>query len=281
MSRAAALRAPLVLVGGGLVAALVAVAVFAPLIAPYEPRALAGDALLTPSGAHPLGTNNIGQDIFSQLVWGARTSLAVGVASATLSITVGLTIGASAVLAGGWPDFGVMRMIDVFLALPRLPLLVLVAALAGASLTSVVLVVGLITWPVVARQVQAQTRTLRERGFIAAARGFGGGIPYLVRRHLVPALGPILVSSFVGVAASAVLLQASLAFLGLGDPTSVSWGSMLNEALAVPGWYYTSVWAWWVLPAGFAITLAVLGFAFLGVGLEPLLNPRTRRAVTA
>ena len=174
-----------------------------------------------------------------------------------------------------------MRMIDVFLAVPRLPLLILVAALAGASLTSVVLVVGLLTWPVIARQVRAQTRSLRERGYLTAARGFGGGLGYLLRRHLVPALGPILVSGFVAVAANAVLLEASLAFLGLADPTGVSWGIILNQALAEPGLYYSLLWTWWVLPAGFAITLAVLGFAFLGVGLEPLLNPRWRRAMPA
>ncbi len=278
MSRKQALRAPLVLVGGGLVTVLVLAAALAPLLAPYDPRALSGDALLAPSGRHLLGTNDLGQDIFSQIVWGARTSLAAALASATLSVSVGLGIGASAGLVGGWPESAVMRVIDVFLAVPRLPLLVLVAALAGASLTSVVLVIGLLTWPVIARQVRAQARSLRQRGYLTAARGFGGGSPYLLRRHLVPALGPILVSGFVAVSANAVLLQAALAFLGLADPTGISWGLILNDALAQPGLYFSNLWVWWVLPAGFAITLTVLGFAFLGVGLEPLLNPRWQRA---
>lgn len=283
MSRTAALRAPLVLIGGSLLLTLIVAAAFAPLVAPYDPRAPAADpldVLLAPSGRHLLGTNSIGQDIFSQIVWGARTSLLVAVGSAVLSITVGLIVGAIAGLVGGWPEVALMRLIDVLLAVPRLPLLVLVAALAGASLIGVILLVGLLTWPVIARQVRAQSRSLRERGYLTAARGFGGGIGYLLRRHLVPALGPILVSGFVAVAGNAVMLQAALAFLGLGDPTAVSWGSILNDALAEPGLYYTSLWVWWLLPAGFAITLAVLGFAFLGVGLEPLLNPRWQRAMT-
>jgi len=283
MSRTAALRAPLVLIGGSLLVTLIVAAAFAPLLAPYDPRAPAADpldVLLGPSGRHLLGTNSIGQDIFSQIVWGARTSLLVAAGSAVLSITVGLIVGAIAGLVGGWPEVALMRLIDVLLAVPRLPLLVLVAALAGASLIGVILLVGLLTWPVIARQVRAQSRSLRERGYLTAARGFGGGIGYLLRRHLVPALGPILVSGFVAVAGNAVMLQAALAFLGLGDPTAVSWGSILNDALAEPGLYYTSLWVWWLLPAGFAITLAVLGFAFLGVGLEPLLNPRWQRAMT-
>ncbi|MGI8535281.1 MAG: ABC transporter permease [Mycobacteriales bacterium] len=281
MSRSAAPSAPLLLIGGGLLATLLVAGTFAPVLAPYDPRALAGDSLLAPSARHLLGTNNVGQDIFSQIIWGARTSLVVALASAALSIGVGLAVGAIAGLIAGWPEAAVMRVVDVFLAVPRLPLLVLVAALAGASLTSVVLVVGLLTWPVIARQVRAQTRSLRERGYLTAARGFGGGLGYLLRRHLVPALGPILVSGFVAVAANAVLLEASLAFLGLADPTGVSWGIILNQALAEPGLYSSMLWTWWVLPAGFAITLAVLGFAFLGVGLEPMLNPRWRRAMAA
>lgn len=182
MSRTGMLRAPLVLVGGGLLAALALTAVLAPLLAPYDPHALSGDALLPPSGRHLLGTNNIGQDIFSQIVWGARTSLAVGLGSASLAVMVGGTLGTGAGLVGGWPEVLVMRVVDVFLAVPRLPLLVLVAALAGASLSTVILVMAVITWPVIARQARAQTRTLRERGYLTAARGFGGGVPYQIGR---------------------------------------------------------------------------------------------------
>ncbi len=272
------LRSPLVLVGGALLLAVTLVAVLAPVLAPYDPRALAGDSLARPSGRHLLGTNDIGQDILSQIVWGARASLTVAVGAATLAVLTGIVVGVGAGLLGGVADTVAMRVVDVFLAIPRLPLLVLIAALVGAHRASLVVVIGLLTWPVLARLLRSETLTLRRRGFVSAARGFGGGVPYIVRRHLVPALGPIVVASFIMVASNAILLEAALAFLGLADPTGVSWGLMLNRALLHPGLYFTPAWTWWVLPAGLAIAVTVLGFAFLGIGLEPVLNPRSRRA---
>ncbi len=273
------LRSPLVLVGVGLLVALALVALLAPVLAPYDPRALAGDSLEPPSRRHLLGTNNIGQDIVSQLLWGARTSLVVAVGAATVAVITGMAVGVTAGLLGGAPDVVAMRVVDVFLAIPRLPLLVLVGALVGANRTSLILLIALLTWPVVARLLRSQTLTLRRRGFVVAARSFGGGPAYVVRRHLVPAVAPIAASSFILIAGNAIILEASLAFLGLSDPTGVSWGLMLNRALLHPGLYFIDAWMWWVLPAGFAITLAVMGFAFLGVGLEPVLNPRWRRAL--
>ena len=273
------LRSPLVLVGGGVLIALLLVAVLAPVLAPYDPRALAGDALQPPSRRHPLGTNNIGQDILSQIVWGARTSLAVALGAASVAVGLGIVVGLTAGLLGGVADVLAMRVVDVFLAIPRLPLLVLVGALVGASRGTLILLIALLTWPVVARLLRSQTLSLRQRGFVAAARGFGGGPAYVVRCHLLPAVAPIAASSFILIAGNAILLEAALAFLGLSDPIGVSWGLMLNRALLQPGLYFIDAWMWWVLPAGFAITLAVMGFAFLGVGLEPALNPRWRRGL--
>ena len=280
MTARPSLASPLVIVGSGLVGALLVVAVLAPLLSPFDPRDLTGDALEVPSSRHLLGTNNIGQDIASQLIWGARMSLSLGVGAAGLSVAIGVLIGVTTGLVGGLLDIVVLRSIDVVLALPRLPLLVLVGALAGAGRVTLVLVIALLTWPVIARLARAQTLTLRRRGYVVAARGFGGGLGYVARRHLVPALAPILVTGFVAIAANAVLLEAALAFLGLSDPTAPSWGLVLNRALNHPGIYSTAAWAWWLLPAGFAITLSVLGFAFLGVGLEPVVNPRWQRSGT-
>lgn len=269
-----ALRFPMALAGAGILIALVAAATLAPLLAPYDPQALSGDALQPPAADHLLGTNDLGQDILSQIIWGARDSLTVAVGAATLAVVVGIVVGVGAGLLGGATEMVAMRVVDVFLAIPRLPLLILVAALVGASRPTLALLIGMMTWPVLARKLRSQTMSLRQRGFVDAARGFGGGLPYAMRRHLVPALGPLVISSFILVAANAVLLEASLAFLGLADPTGGGWGLMLNEALLQPGLYFTPVWLWWVLPAGFAITLAVLGFSFLGIGLEPVINPR-------
>ena len=273
------LRSPLVLVGGGLLAAIGAAAVLAPVLAPYDPQALAGDALQPPSRRHLLGTNNIGQDLASQIVWGARTSLTVAVGAATLAILVGIVVGVTAGLVGGAADVVAMRVVDVFLAVPRLPLLVLVGALVGADRTTLIVLIAALTWPVVARLLRSQTLSLRQRGFVYAARGFGGGVGYVVRRHLLPAVAPVAASSFILIAGNAILLEAELAFLGLSDPTGVSWGLILNRALLHPGLYFVDAWMWWVLPAGFAITLAVMGFTFLGVGLEPVLNPRWKRSL--
>lgn len=271
------LREPMALLGAALLSLLVLVAVLAPVLAPYDPRDAVGPSLQAPTFAHLLGTNDLGQDIFSQILWGTRPSLLVGVGAATVAVGVGIAVGVGAGLRGGLADAVAMRVVDVFLALPVLPLLVLIAALVGAGRATLVLVIGLVRWPEVARMTRGQTLSLRCRGYVEASRGFGGGLGYVVRRHLLPALGPLITSSFVNVGAIAVLMEAGLAFLGLGDTTVISWGLMLNRALLFPGLYYSALWTWWVLPAGFAISLAVLGFTFLGVGLEPRFNPGWRR----
>ena len=271
-------RDAFVWIGGAIVGLLGLVAVFAPLIAPFDPRAPAGPSLAAPSWTHLLGTNDAGQDILSQLVWGARSSAIVALLAASIAIGIGVAVGATAGLLGGATDVVAMRCVDVFLAVPGLPLLILIAALAGPSRTTVILVIGAAGWPPVARVVRSLALTIGQRGYVAAARGFGSRRVYVIRRHLVPVLIPLAAANFVYWAATAVVLQAGLAFLGLNDPTEVSWGAILNRALAHEGIYFTSAWLWWVLPAGLAITLAALGLSFLGVGLEPRANPRWRRA---
>lgn len=268
------LRSPLALSGSLLLGALLALAVLAPVIAPHDPRALVGNALEAPSSRHLLGTDGIGQDVFSRVVWGTRTSLTVAVGAATLAVVLGVLVGLCAGLLGGFADMVAMRVVDVFLAVPGLPLLVLVAALVGANRVTLVVLIGLVRWPELARVVRGQASSLRQRGFVATARGFGGSPAWLLRRHLVPAVAPLIAAGFVTVAGMAVLMEAGLAFLGLADPTAVSWGLILHRALLQPGLYFTPAWTWLVLPAGFAITLTVLGFTFLGVGLEPRVNRR-------
>ncbi len=264
--------------GAAIIAALAIVAVFAPLIAPFDPHAVAGPSLAKPSTAHLLGTNDVGQDILSQLIWGARSSAIVAVLASAIAVALGVAVGAAAGLLGGWTDVVAMRTVDVFLALPILPLLILIAALAGPSRPTVILIIGLTGWPQVARVVRSQTLTLAARGYVQACRGFGSGRMYVIRRHLVPTLTPLAAANYVHWASTAVVMQAGLAFLGLNDPTEVSWGSVLNRALGHQGIYFSSAWLWWVLPAGLAITIAALGLALIGVGLEPRSNPRWRRA---
>jgi peptide/nickel transport system permease protein len=156
--------------------------------------------------------------------------------------------------------------------------LILVAALAGPSRVTVIVLIGFAGWPGIARIAHSQALPLVHRGYVGAARGFGAGWTYVIRRHIVPGLIPIAGASFVNWAGTAIALQAGLAFLGLDDPTGVSWGSVLNRALAHEGVYFTSEWLWWVLPAGLAISAATIGLAFVSTGLEPRANPRWRRA---
>ena len=270
-------REPLLRVGVAIVATVALVAALAPVLAPYDPRAIAGPSLAAPSAAHLLGTNDAGQDILSQLVWGARSSAIVAGLAAVLAVALGVLVGATAGLARGTIDVVAMRLTDLFLAVPALPLLILVVALAGPSRTTVVCVIALAGWPAVARLVRSQTLTLGRRGYVQAARGFGAAPLYVVGRHVVPAIGPLVTATLVYWAATAVMLQAGLAFLGLSDPTEVSWGAVLNRALEHQGVYFTSQWTWWVLPPGLAIALAAIGLAFIGFGLEPRSNPRWER----
>lgn len=266
-------------VGFGMLGALGAVAVCAPLLAPYQPRALVAAPLLAPSAAHLLGTNSVGQDLFSQLVYGTRVTMSVAPVTAALTVVLGTVVGLASALAGRTMGGLVVRFTDAFLALPKLPLLLILAVTAGTGLLSVTVSMVLLLWPVTARIVRAQTLSLRSRGFVSAARGFGAGPAYVGRRHVTPALAPVLLADFVTLASIAAVLEAGLAFLGLSDPLRTSWGVMLNDAADYPGVFFAHVWLWSLVPPALALTVAVLGFTFLGLGLEPLLQPRLQQHV--
>ncbi len=271
-------RSPLLSVGAAMLGLVVAVGALAPWIAPFQPRAITGDAFESPSGAHLLGTNDAGADIFSRLVWGSRTTLVVAVTATVLVLAIGIALGLTAGLRGGWVDTALMRLVDVFLGLPFLPLLIFIAALAGPSLPTSIGMIGLFLWPQTARIVRSQTLSLRSRGFVGTARGFGAGPLYVIRRHLVPALGPVITANMVFVAGLAVAIEAGLSFLGLGDPAAVSWGAELQRAVTNQQIQIGSLWVWWLLPFGLALTFAIFGFSLIGVALEPRFNPRTGRA---
>lgn len=254
-----------------------AVAVFAPWLAPFDPHAFDARPLQSPNADHWLGTNDIGQDIFSELVYGARVSLLVAGVTSLLVISLATTIGALAGYLGGWSDTLLMRLVDVMLAIPRLPLMIVLAAYAGSGLLQIILIIALFSWPLSARLVRSEVLSLRQRQHVQAAQVFGGGVRYVIWRHLIPALTPILVTTLAVQASRAVMMEAGLSFLGLGDPTLKSWGLIIRAALDFSGIYFGSYWVWWILPAGFSLTLLVLGFTFLGQGLESWANPRVAR----
>jgi len=252
-------------------------ALAAPLLAPYDPHAFAGQPLEHPSAAHPLGTNDAGQDILSELIYGARISLAVGLGAALGTVALGLLVGAAAGYAGGWLDTLLMRLVDVMLTLPRLPLLILLAAFLGSGLAQTVAIISLLFWPATARAIRAQVLSARQQGYVKMARHFGGGAGYVLRRHILPAVAPLIAFGLVAAAGRAVAMEAGLAFLGLGDPTAKSWGLMMRFALNLPGLLLTDRWLWWLLPPGLGITLLILALTYLGMGLERRLHPGLRQ----
>lgn len=272
-------RPPLLTAGLVMLGVLVVVAVVGPVLAPHDPKALSGDAVESPSASHLLGTNDIGQDILSELLVGTRSSLMTAFGAASLALAVGASVGIGAGLRDGWVANATMRVVDGALAFPGFPLVVLLAALAPPSRVAVVLVIALAGWPALARILHSRTLQLRRRGFVRAARGFGAPLGYVMRRHVFPALGPTAAAGFVHWAAVAVVLESGLAFLGLADPTWVSWGSILLRAHDYQGLYYSSLWVWWVLPAGLAITVTALSLTFVAVGLEPNLNPQLQTSL--
>lgn len=270
-------RSPLLPVGVLMLAMVASVAVLAPWIAPYDPREISPTSLEAPSSAHLLGTNDAGQDNLSRLLWGSRTSLLVAVSATTLVMVIALGLGLTAGLRGGLVDLVVMRITDVFLAVPTVPLLIFISALLVPSLVLSIFLIGLLTWPEVARIVRSQTLSLRTRGFIHSARGFGGGRLYVMRRHVIPALGPVIAVNVVQMAGVVVGVEAGLAFLGLGDPAAVSWGQELERAISHQSILIGSLWAWWLLPTSLALVFTLMGFLLVGVGLEPWFNPRAGR----
>jgi ABC-type dipeptide/oligopeptide/nickel transport system permease subunit len=267
---------PVGIVGLILLAALVAAGVFAPRIAPYPPDQTTGAPFTPPSRAHLLGTNDVGQDILSELVFGVRISLTIGFLAAVLAISIGTLVGVVAGYFGGWVDASLMRLVDVVLVVPFLPLMILLAAYLGPSFWNIILVIGVLVWARPARVIRSQVLSLRRLDFVDAALALGATTRRLLVRHIVPGVLSLALAQFILAAGTAILIEASLSFLGLGDPTAKSWGSILYYA-QVRSAFLSGAWKWWVLPPGLLITSAVIGFAFTGFALEEVLNPRLRR----
>ncbi len=259
--------------GGIIVGALLCGAVFAPLLAPYDPTERVGTPFLPPGSEHLLGTNDVGQDLLSELIFGARVSLSVGIVAAMVALLIGTSVG---VIAGYYPKrLGavMMRGVDVILILPFLPLLIVLAAYLGRSLLNTILVIGILIWAEPARIIRSQVLSLRAREYVLAARSMGAPDRWTILRHIVPRTALLATGSFVRAVSNAILLEAALSFLGLGDPIQKSWGSTLFWAQA-RGAFLTPAWKWWVLPPGLLIMLASLGFALIAFSLEERINPR-------
>ncbi|NMX23958.1 ABC transporter permease [Dissulfurirhabdus thermomarina] len=266
-------RNPLAVAGAGVVAVLGAAALLAPWIAPYDPYAVdTWHILAPPSAAHWCGTDALGRDCLSRLLYGARVSLLVGFVAVGISTAIGVVLGALGGYYGGWLDGLLMRFVDVMLCFPSIFLVMAVIAFLEPSIWNIMAVIGLTGWMGVARLVRAEFLSLRQRDFVLAARLLGASDARIIFSHILPnAMAPILVSATLGVGV-AVLTESALSFLGIGvQPPDPSWGNMLTEGkdnLEI---------AWWlsVFP-GLAILVTVLGYNLLGEGLRDALDPRTR-----
>jgi ABC-type dipeptide/oligopeptide/nickel transport system permease subunit len=272
-------RARVGTIGGVIVVSFALIAIFAGFIAPYRTTQLAGLPLESPSMHHLLGTNNIGQDVFSQMVSGARVSLAIGLFAGAATVFLGAIVGTFAGWRGGATDAVLMRITDFVMVVPGLPLLIVLAAYAGTSLMAVAAVIALTSWPGPARVLRSQTLSLRNRAHLRAAVGFGGGTLHVLRRHILPEISLLLAASLVGNAGRAVMMEAGLAFLGLGDPLRASWGQVMRDALNFPSLFDTPVWQWWLVPPIVALVLLLLGLTFVGLAIEARLAPRVARHV--
>ena len=257
--------------GLALVVLFVAMALLAPWISPYDPVATSWSAVRkAPSAAHWFGTDEIGRDVLSRVVWGARASLLAGVVSVSISLAIGVPVGMLAGYVGGWTDMLIARIVDAMLACPFLILAIALAAFLGPSLTNAMIAIGIAATPVFVRLTRGQVMAVKVEDYVMAARAVGNSDVRIVLRHIFPNIvAPLIVQATLAIAA-AIIAEASLSFLGLGQqPPAPSWGSMLNTAKN-----YVENAPWMALWPGASIFLLVLSFNLLGDGLRDALDPR-------
>lgn len=263
----------LALLGGIVVTSLFILAILAPAITPYDPNAINVKNILEPPGfTHPFGTDDLGRDILSRILWGSRISLSVGFVAVGISTLVGVILGAVTGYYGGWTDRIIMRFVDIMLSIPTFFLLLAVIAFLEPGISNIMIVIGLTSWMGVTRLVRAEFLSVREREFTQSARAIGSGDLRIIFRHILPnSMAPVLVSAVLGIA-GAILTESALSFLGIGvQPPAASWGNILTigkDNIEI---------AWWlsVFP-GVAILITVLAYNLLGEGIRDAIDPRMK-----
>jgi peptide/nickel transport system permease protein len=263
-------------IGAILLLVVAGAAVLAPWIAPYGLHDQVGPVFGAPSSHHPLGLDDGGIDMVTLLMWGARISLVVGFAATLVSIAIGGTIGMLAGYFGGKTDTILMRITDYFLVIPDVPLMIVVAAIWGPSLFHIVIVIGILLWTSTARVIRAQVKSVRERVYVKRARSLGAGHIRIIFRHVLPQVAPLLIANTVLTIAVAIFDETALSFLGLGDPSRISLGKVIENAFQRAA---ISSGAWWaIVPPGALVALVILSCSLIGGALEEMLNPRLRVA---
>lgn len=263
----------LALLGGIVVIFLFTIAILAPAITPYDPNAINVQNILEPPGlTHPFGTDDLGRDILSRIIWGSRVSLSVGFVAVGISTLIGVILGAITGYYGGWVDRIIMRFVDIMLSIPTFFLLLAVIAFLEPGISNIMIVIGLTSWMGVTRLVRAEFLSVKEREFTQSARAIGAGDMRIIFRHILPnSMAPVLVSAVLGIA-GAILIESALSFLGIGvQPPDASWGNILTigkDNIEI---------AWWlsVFP-GVAILITVLAYNLLGEGIRDAIDPRMK-----
>ncbi len=266
-------RDPWFLTGMILMLFFVIITFLGPLLAPFSPWNMDFTPLSPPSGAHLLGVNDGGQDILSELLYAVRNTFFFGMISASAALFLGVLLGAFAGWFEGVTDLLLMRAADVLLAIPAIMILILVAALFRPSPHILALILAGLTWPTIGKTIRAQTLSLKQSLHVRAARQMGGGSAYIVFRHLIPEMFPLYLIGFAAKARMAMFMEASLAFLGLLDPSRKSLGMMISYALQ---YYYMDIWWHWLFPPIVCLSLLIMTVTFLAISLEKVVDPRLR-----
>ena len=246
----------------------VTVALLAPLISPYSPTENnVARPLQRPGEGHVLGTNDIGQDIFSELIYGTRISLLVGSFSALIALVIGTTVGMISGWFGGWIDRLLMKITTFFITIPFIPSVIILSTFTKAGVFNMSIILGVMSWPEVARVLRSQTIKIKSSDYINAIQAMGAGNVYILRRHILRELMPLIMYRGVARMKSGILMEASMSFLGLGNPVAKSWGSMIYYAQAKNA-LLTGAWVWWVIPPGICICLVCMALMLISYSLE-------------
>ena len=253
-------------------------AIIGPILMPFKTTDIATTRDLVfnkPSAEHWLGTDNNGRDVLAYLVNGAKASLMVGIIATLISMCVGTIIGITAGYSGGWVDNLLMRVTDFFMVLPWLPFCMVLAAILGTSVWTIILVIGITGWTGTARVIRAQTLSVKEQQYVERTLSLGAGKIHIMLKHILPNVFPLVFSESILIISSSILTETALAFLGLGDPTNPSWGTMLNDAYST-GAMTNGAW-WYFITPGVCVILVALGFTLMGYAFDEILNPKLQK----
>jgi peptide/nickel transport system permease protein len=250
------------------------VALLAPVLSSFSKTDKVGAVYAAPSARHWLGLDDGGVDMLTLLMWGARVSLLVGFSASVIAVLIGGTVGLLAGYLGGRTDVVLMRVTDYFLVIPDVPLMIVAAAIWGQSLFNIIVIIAVIYWTSTARLIRAQVKSVRERVYVKRAQALGAGNGRLIGRHVLPQVTPLLVANTVLTVATAIFAETYISFLGLGDPSEVSWGKLIQNSLT-GGAIFRNAW-WAIVPPGLCVTVVILACTMIGQSMEDALNPRLK-----